>query len=231
MSTRRPTMSLEGTLEMIDLTHASDEEAMSTVLRELRARRERRPRGRTGPAVMIELGRADGARGEPAGDASDAEPRAPRRGRRHDHGSAGPDAAPFSFADLGAVLREMAGARADAPEPETTQAREPGLEEGEERAEVEQILTRRTLIMEEDGAGKMMAAAVVGFGLGAAAMFLARNFRYVAPPPSRPQRPRKPRLSPDEAAWQAQLDEIARRYADPGDEEEDDDEEASSPGE
>jgi hypothetical protein len=220
MSTHPPTLSLEGTLEVIDLTHASDEEAMSTVLRELRARRERRPRRRTGPAVMIERGRLDGARGEQADPAPGDEPRARSRARGRDHGSAGPDAAPFSFADLGAVLREMAGA----PEPEMPHAREPALEQAEERAEVEQVFTRRTLIMEDVGAGKRMAAAVVGFGLGAAAMFLARHFRYVPPPPSRRPRPQKPRLSPEEAAWQAQLDEIARRYTDPAGDEEDEEE-------
>ncbi|HET7461166.1 MAG TPA: hypothetical protein VFJ82_07950, partial [Longimicrobium sp.] len=71
MRTRRPTMSLEGTLEVIDLSHASDEEAMAAVLQELRARREGRPRRQNGPALMIELGRLDGARGQPAAGAGD----------------------------------------------------------------------------------------------------------------------------------------------------------------
>lgn len=218
----RPMMSMEGTLEVIDLTHVSEEEAMTTLLRELRSRREGRPGRSAGPALVIELGRLNGAGDESPAGAGDGEPGAPRR-PRGERARGGPEAAPFSFADLGAVLRQMAQAPGDAPESESAKSEPPAPTGAEDRSEVEQFFARRTVIVEDDGTGKMMAAAMVGFGLGAAAMFVARRFRYVAPPSSRTQRPRTPHRSP-EADWQAQLDELARRYTSPGGDEQDDEE-------
>lgn len=222
MRTRRPTMSMEGTIEVIDLTHASEEEAMATLLRELRSRRERRSGTPAGPALVFELGRLRGARGEPPDRAPDVP-----AGARAEGGRAAQDPPPFSFADLGDVLRQMAAAPGDgaAPEPERAGDQEPAPAPPEERAEMEQFFAERTVILKGDAAGKMMAAAVVGFGLGAAAMLLARRVRYVAPPSSRRERPRRPRVHvASDAEWQAQLDEIARRYADPGDSSDGDDE-------
>jgi len=223
MSTRRPTMSMEGTIEVIDLTHASEEEAMATLLREIRSRREGRSGRPAGPAVVIDLGRLAGARDQPGSEAADHAPRAPGRAGG---GRPEPGTQPSSFLDLADILRQMAAAPGDGAAPDSTEEREPAPDEVGARSEVEQFFARRTLIMEDDG-GKMVAAGVVGFGLGAAAMFLARRFRYVAPSSSRPQRPRRPHPHiPSDAEWQAQLDEIARRYADPDGDEQDEDEPA-----
>jgi hypothetical protein len=74
----------------------------------------------------------------------------------------------------------------------------------------------------------MMAAALVGFGLGAAAVFLARRLRYVAPPSPRRERPRTGyRAAADteeDAAWRATLAELERLHCADSGEDQDDDE-------
>jgi len=219
MRTHRPMMSLEGTLELIDLTHASEGEALAAIRQ---ARREGRPRRPNGRAVVIDLGTLGAPRQEPDSAAGAAEPRAPR----HANGGASAGAAggepPFSFATFADVLRRMRPPEA-APRPE-----EACMSGGtEERTEMEQVFSRRTLVIEEEGAGKMVAAAVAGFGLGAAAVFLARRLRYVPPAPSHQERPRSTYPAShiaSDAGWQAQLEEIERRFADGSSDDPDDDE-------
>jgi hypothetical protein len=211
-------MSPEGTLELIDLTHASDREAMSAILE---ARRGGRPGRRAGPALMIDFGPLGGTRREPAA-ACDEEPRAQPRARGGEHDRAACDGVTFSLRNLGDVLRQMATAPGAEPGPEGA----PEAAGTKERPQIEQILTRRTIVVEESGAGKMVAAAVVGFSLGAAAVFLSRRFRYVAPPSPRRERPRTGYRAADteeDAAWRATLAELERLHcADPGDDSDDD---------
>jgi hypothetical protein len=215
----RTLMSPEGTLELIDLTHASDREAMSAILE---ARRGGRPGRRAGPALMIDFGPLGGTRREPAAAACDEEPRAQPRARGGEHDGAARDGVTFSLPNLGDVLRQMAGAPGGEPGPDGA----PEAAGTEERPQVEQILTRRTIVVEESGAGKMVAAAVVGFGLGVAAVFLSRRFRYVAPPSPRRERPRTGYRAADteeDAAWRATLAELERLHcADSGDDPEGD---------
>ncbi len=216
----RTLMSPEGTLEVFDLTHASDEEAMSAILQ---ARRGGRPGRPSGPALMIDFGLPGGTRREPATAAGGGEPPAPSRARGREHARPAHDGAAFSFPNLGEVLRQMASAPGGEPAPESA----PEAAGTEGRSEIERILTRRTIVIEEDGSGKVMAAAVAGFGLGAAAMFLARRFRYVAPPSSRRERTRTPYRAADtedDAAWRATLAEIERLHCGDSDDDPDDDE-------
>src|SRR5215218_5318855 len=116
MSTRRPPISLEGTLEVIDLSHASDEEAAMAVLREIKARRNRRPRAANGPALVIELDRLNGASDGPPRDPGAGYRSAPRHAGGGDTSRGERRTVPFSLADLGEVLRRMSGAPGDAPE-------------------------------------------------------------------------------------------------------------------
>jgi hypothetical protein len=237
MRTQHAPFTLEGTLEIIDLSHASEEDAMRAVLQELRARREGRPRRGNGSPFTVEFGHAPGHPGASARAPRAQEPPAPR----HAPAGAGDGdgTAPLCFASFGELLRYAAAARmrregetADAPEePEPPCAHAGPADHAEhilhleEHGAMEQFLAERTVIFEDDGAGRMAAAAVVGFGLGAAAMYLARRFRYAPPPSVRHDRPRHPRRESD-VPWHSPLDTFDFGFSgDPGDEQ--DDEEAS----
>ncbi|HET7234191.1 MAG TPA: hypothetical protein VFJ16_29525 [Longimicrobium sp.] len=135
------------------------------------------PHAADGPALVIgiDLG-IEAKNGETPGEA----PGRPR-GAHAEENAAGHDRAPaFSFGGLREALEAMASAPAGGPEP-GEDGGAPAAEQVEEREEFEEFYHRQTLVIEDDSRGKMVTAAVVGFGLGAAAMFLARHLQPAMP--------------------------------------------------
>jgi hypothetical protein len=132
------------------------------------------PHAAGGPALVIGIDL--GIEGENGGAPGEA-PGCSQRARERE--SAGSDgcAPPFPFSGLRQALEAMASAPGGGPRPGEGAPAAEQADGREEFAEVEEFYHQQTLMIEDEGRGKLVTAAVVGFGMGAAAMFLARHLQ------------------------------------------------------